>query len=264
MFPQEILPGIDLYLVFLCLAAVSAIVVARLIFDKMAYKARLQNFCIFNAVASIVVGYFSAVLFQGVYNIPKYGRFVINNQTGATFYGGLIGGAAFFLLVYFILGRRMFGKGGIHITGFFGVTDVGAACIAIAHGLGRIGCLMAGCCHGAHTDAWYGIYMPAVGDRVVPIQLYEALFLFALFAIIVFRVTHKRTYNLPLYMGVYGVWRFLIEYARDDYRGYTFISFLSPSQLTAIVMIIGAVALFFAQRKLVKRLKAVDAAEEQK
>ncbi len=262
MFPQDILPGIDLYLVFLCLAAVSAIVVARLLFDKMAYKARLQNLCIFNAVAAIVVGYFSAVLFQAVYNIPKYGKFVINSQTGATFYGGLIGGAAFFLLVYFILGRRMFGKRGIHITGFFGVTDVGAACIAIAHGLGRMGCLMAGCCHGAHTDAWYGIYMPAVGDKVVPVQLYEALFLFALFALIVFRIIRKKSYNLPLYMCVYGIWRFFIEYARDDYRGFTFISFLTPSQLTAVLMVIGALALFFAQKKLMSKLSVAPASEE--
>ncbi|MBE6576769.1 MAG: prolipoprotein diacylglyceryl transferase [Ruminococcaceae bacterium] len=264
MFPNDILPGIDLYLVFLCLAVVSAIVVARLLLDKLSYKARLQNFCIYNAVASIIVGYFSAVLFQAVYNIPKYGKFQINSQTGATFYGGLIGGAAFFLLVYFLLGRRMFGKRGIHITGFFGITDVGAACIAIAHGFGRIGCLMAGCCHGAHTDAWYGIYMPGVGDKVVPIQLYETIFLFALFALIVFRIFKKKTYNLSLYMGVYGVWRFLIEYARDDYRGFTFISFLTPSQLTAVLMIIGSVVLFVVQKKLMPLMLDTPETEEQK
>jgi prolipoprotein diacylglyceryltransferase len=49
-------------------------------------------------------------------------------------------------------------------------------------------------------------------------------------------------------MCVYGIWRFVIEYARDDYRGFTFIRFITPSQLTAIVMVLGAVALFFVQR----------------
>ena len=256
MYPKDILPGIDLYLVFLCIAAISAIVVARILFDVMKYKAKLQNFCIYNAVASIMVGYFSAVLFQAFYNIPKYGKFQINNQTGATFYGGLIGGAAFFLLVYFLVGRRLFGKQGIHVTGFFGVTDVGAACVAIAHGFGRIGCLMAGCCHGAETDAWYGIYMPAVGAKVVPIQLFETIFLFALFAFLVFRIKLNKTYNLPIYMAVYGIWRFIIEYARDDYRGTTLVPFLTPSQLTAILMIIGAVVLFVAQKSIIQRLNS--------
>ncbi|MBR5823405.1 MAG: prolipoprotein diacylglyceryl transferase, partial [Paludibacteraceae bacterium] len=31
--------------------------------------------------------------------------------------------------------------------------------IALAHAIGRIGCLFAGCCHGQATKAWYGIMM---------------------------------------------------------------------------------------------------------
>jgi prolipoprotein diacylglyceryltransferase len=51
-------------------------------------------------------------------------------------------------------------------------------------------------------------------------------------------------------MSAYGIWRFIVEYARDDYRGSTFISFLTPSQLTAIIMIIGGGILYFIMRKL--------------
>ncbi len=256
MYPKEILPGIDLYVIFICLAAVCGIIMARVLFDKMKYKAKLQNLCIFNAVASIVVGYFSAVVFQAIYNIPKNGGFKIDGDTGATFYGGLIGGAACFLLVYFIVGRLLFGKGGVHLTGAFGVIDVGAASVALGHGLGRIGCLMAGCCHGKVTDAWYGIYMPAVGAKVIPAQLFEAIFLFALSAFIALRVCRKRSYNLALYMGTYGLWRFILEeYVRDDYRGYTFTEHLTPSQLTAVIMIVGSVVLFLAQRLVVLKLQ---------
>ncbi len=253
MYPKEILPGIDLYLIMLCIAAVSAVFIYRFAADRRGICAKLQNLCLFDAVASILVGYYSAVLFQAVYNIPKYGEFRIDSQTGATFYGGLIGGAAFFLLVYFIAGHFIFGKEKTHITELRTVTDIAAPCIAAAHAFGRLGCLFAGCCYGRETDAWYGIYMQGIGKKVVPIQLYEAVVLFALFGLLIYRVLKGKTYGLPIYMEVYAVWRFLIEYARDDYRGYTFVSFLSPSQLTAAAMLAGALVLLFFERKSVKK-----------
>ncbi len=253
MYPYDILPGVDLYLIMLCVAAVSAIVVFRLLSDKLCIDARLHNLCLFTAVAAIIVGYYSAVLFQAVYNIPKYGEFRIDSQTGATFYGGLIGGAIFFLAVYFIAGKFIFRSDNVHKRYLITITDIAAACIAIAHGFGRVGCFFAGCCHGKETDAWYGVCMALTQKKVVPIQLFEALFLIALFVFLAFRVIKNKSYGLPIYMSVYGAWRFIIEYARDDYRGYTFIEFLTPSQLTALAMIIGAVALFFVEKWYIKK-----------
>lgn len=253
MYPKDILPGIDLYLIMLCVAAVAAIFTYRFLADKRGLGAKLQNLCLFGAVAAILVGYYSAVLFQAFYNIPKYGELRINSSTGATFYGGLIGGAAFFLALYFISGKFIFKDTKEHVKEFWTNANIAAPCIAIAHGFGRIGCLMAGCCHGSETDAWYGIYMSAIEKKVVPIQLFEALVLFGLFGLFMYRVMKGKSYNLSLYMAVYGIWRFLIEYARDDYRGYTFVEFLTPSQLTALVMIAGSVALFFFERYLIKK-----------
>ncbi len=255
MYSKELLPGIDMYLIMLCIAAISAILVFRFIADRCNIGAKLQNLCLFNAVASILVGYYSAVFFQAIYNIPKYGEFRIDTKTGATFYGGLIGGAAFFLLIYFIVGKFIFKENREHIKNFRSITDIAASCIAIAHSFGRLGCLFAGCCHGKETDAWYGIYMSSIGKRVVPIQLYEAIILMAIFAYLTYRTLKGKTYNLPIYMGIYGIWRFLIEYARDDYRGYTFVSFLTPSQLTAILMIIGAVIIFVIENISIKKSK---------
>lgn len=250
MFPYQILPGVDMYLIMISLAAIAAIFVFRFFADKLKLRAKFQNMCMLNAVVSIMVGYYSAVLFQAFYNIKANNGFVIDENTGATFYGGLIGGAACFLAIYFIAGKFMFKETHEHLEHFWDVADIAAACIAIAHSFGRIGCLMAGCCYGAETDAWYGIYMVALDKRVVPIQLYEAIVLALLFAFFVYRILKKKTYNLQLYMAVYGIWRFLIEYARDDYRGDSFISFLTPSQLTAVFMVVGAVALIFLQKYL--------------
>ncbi len=258
MYPNEIFPGIDMYVIMLCLAAISAIVVFRVLADKLDLGARLQNLCLFNAVVSIVVGYYSAVLFQAFYNIPKYGELRIDTQTGATFYGGLIGGAACFLLIYFTAGHFMFKDTKEHIKHIRVITDIGASSIAIAHSFGRIGCLMAGCCYGRETDAWYGIYMDSIGKKAVPLQLYEAIVLAAIFAFLFYRVFKRKTYNLPIYMSVYGVWRFAIEYARDDYRGTTVVPFLTPSQLTAVLMILGAAILFVFEYRAVKAQKSTE------
>lgn len=252
MYPYPLFWEIDLYTIFLCVGIIGAILSFRFLSDKLNLYWKLQNFVVIVAFASIVVGYLSAVLFQAFYDIESRGRFIIDAQTGATFYGGLIGGAACFIAFYFGVGHFIF-RGGEHKKSFFWVADIAASSIAIAHGFGRIGCLMAGCCHGRICDEWYAVYMPAIGAKAVPIQLYEALFLFALFAFFVYRVVKKKSCNLPLYMALYGAWRFVIEYFRSDDRGSTFIGFLSPSQLTALIMIVGAVALFFVQRAIMKK-----------
>ena len=260
MYPYKLFWDIDLYTVFLCIGIAGAIITYRIFAEKKKIYWKVQNLVVVTAAVAIVGGYFSAVLFQAFYNIKERGGFIIDERTGATFYGGLIGGAAFFLLIYFGVGG-LFVKNKEHVKSFFTVTEIAAASIAVAHAFGRIGCLMAGCCHGGPTDKWYGIYMYSVRGKAVPTQLYEALFLFALFGFFIWRLFKNKSCNLPLYMAIYGVWRFFIEYVRKDYRGSTVVDFLSPSQFIAILMILGAIALYFGQRAIMKKQEAVNAAE---
>ena len=248
MYPYDILPGLDLYGIFLCLGVLWALIAFRIFADRLKFCAKLQNFCLLTGVFAIVVGYFSAVLFQAFYNIEKYGEFRINTQTGATFYGGLIGGALSFLIIYFLAGHFVFREHREHTRFFWRLADIAAISISGAHAFGRIGCLMAGCCYGATTDRWYGVLMVAKKIKVVPVQLYEAIVLFAICAFCIYRLIKGRRDNLQIYMIVYGVWRFLIEYARTDYRGTTLVSFLTPSQLIALVMIIGGIGLLVLRR----------------
>ncbi|MEG1706923.1 MAG: prolipoprotein diacylglyceryl transferase, partial [Clostridia bacterium] len=210
-------------------------------------------------VLTVIVGYGSAVLFQAFYNYERTGIFEITSSTGATFYGGLIGGAVFFILFYFIVGQIVF-KDKQHLHNFDKIASSAACAIPLAHGLGRIGCLMAGCCYGLRSDTIWGIYMVNLGYKVLPTQLYEAIFLFGLFVFLALRyVKYKRNGNLGVYLIVYGVWRFAIEYIRADERGNTFISFLSPSQLTAIVMVLSGIAWLVVISRLDKRNKKVEA-----
>jgi prolipoprotein diacylglyceryltransferase len=130
----------------------------------------------------------------------------------------------------------------------------------IAHAFGRIGCFFAGCCHGPETDAWYGIYMYAtsLGKKatVVPTQLYEAIFLFALCAVCFLLVWKKKfRHNLSVYLIAYGIFRFCLEFVRADDRG-QFLGSLTPSQFWSIVMIIAGIALIFLLRPAYKKRDA--------
>ena len=250
--------GVTLYEILIIIGVIAAIVLFRILADRRKMPAKLQNLILFGGVVSFVVGYLCAVLFQAVYNAIETGSFSLDGQTGSTFYGGLIGGAVCMLLIYFVGGRILYKKSNDYLQWFPTFANIAAACIPLAHGFGRLGCLTAGCCHGRLTDAWYGIpldigALDGVYVKVVPLQLFEALFLFALAAFLIVWNCKKRGFCVPIYFIAYGAWRFVIEYFRDDDRGATFVSFLTPSQLTAIILILigGAIILatFLCKKK---------------
>ena len=126
---------------------------------------------------------------------------------------------------------------------------------------------MAGCCHGKPTNAWYGISMDTgirsvtgevIMQKVVPTQLFETIFLLIVFLYLVSRIKDNQTYCLQFYMCIYGVWRFIIEYLRDDYRGTTVIDSLTPSQFTALLMVLGGIMLIFLQKNIQAKFERVD------
>ncbi len=262
MFPDVMILGLSLYEIFLVAGVISALVVFRVLSDKTRLDTRLFNFCLIAGVVAIISGYGLSVIFQAYYNYAAGGVFEITATTGTTFYGGLIGGAAVFLLIYFVIGHFVF-RDMLHIREFYHVSGIAACCIATAHSLGRLGCLMAGCCHGIASDAW-GIYMAYPGYKVIPTQLYEALFLALMSVWLITRVLRGKSCNFPLYMIAYGIWRFFIEYFRGDERGATFVSFLSPSQLTAIILILGGLVFWHFEGRHAPRVGGTPQGDGQK
>ena len=263
MYPYKVFLGLSLYDILVCVGIVVAFAVFGFLADKRGIKVKHQKFSIICGCFAIGAGLFSAALFQALYDIPKKGGFeflfkfengkIVPVNGGITFYGGIIGGVAIFLLIYFIVGKMYYKKNDnpkYHNESFFSMASCAVSCIAIAHSLGRMGCLMAGCCHGALTDKWYGIEMYVHGEwnKYVPTQLFEAVFLILLFAFLFINAYRKGKYNLPIYMSAYGVWRYVIEFVRDDYRGSVGIDAVTPSQLIAIIMVLGAIGVFFLER----------------
>lgn len=240
MFPDVYFLGLDLYYWCLLLGIVGALVVVRVYSDCKHIPVKLQNLVLITGAAAVLLGYGSAVLFQGIYDFGKTGEFVLGPNTGATFYGGLIGGAAVFLLGYLLVGKKVCGD--LPLKYFREVTSIVACGVVLAHGIGRIGCFCVGCCYGRATEAWYGLFLPAVGEKVIPTQLIEAGFLFLLFAALSVLVFKTKVSCLGVYLTAYAVFRFFIEFLRADDRGVLFGTALSPSQIWSIVLLLVGIA----------------------
>ena len=84
-------------------------------------------------------------------------------------------------------------------------------------------------------------------------MLYEAIFLFVLFGICSYLLLKKNfKYNMSVYLIAYGVFRFLIEFLRDDHRG-KLIGFITPSQFWSLLMIGLGVGLIFIMKSILKK-----------
>ena len=218
---------------------------------------------LFIGIFATAFGIFMAMVFQSLYNYiedPSVG-FHLGEMT---FQGGLIGGVVGFLAVWnlyvFVVAPRTkvkFLKNNMNaaLADALPFVPVG---ITVAHSFGRLGCTFAGCCHGGETTAWYGIWMYTYEfghAKVVPVQLFECLFLALLSAIMIvlyFKFNFK--YNMGVYAIAYGVWRFVMEFVRNDHRG-SFVGGLTPSQFWSIVMVVLGVAFFFIYKYLLARFQ---------
>jgi phosphatidylglycerol:prolipoprotein diacylglycerol transferase len=95
--------------------------------------------------------------------------------------------------------------------------------------------------------------MADLGYKVIPTQLIESIFLFILFFVFSYLLLKKKfKLNQSLYFICYGIFRFLIEYIRDDYRGTTILKIFTPSQFTAILLVAVGIIWWVEQKKYYK------------
>ncbi len=253
--------GVYLYGICLALGIVACFVFLYFTMKKKKFNDASTDMIIFIGIFGTAFGIFAAMLFQSVYNYidnPSAGF----HLSGLTFIGGLIGGVASFLgvynlYIYVVHPRTKFKwlKPELNATLTDALPFIPIA-ITIAHAFGRLGCFFGGCCYGKPTDAWYGL--PCAADyagNVVPTQLFEMIFLLLLggvMALLYFKF--KFNYNFAVYAIAYGIWRFLLEFVRDDDRGQFLGTALTPSQFWCIFMVIFGVGYVFLQMFLLAKL----------
>ena len=132
---------------------------------------------------------------------------------------------------------------------FWDYFDIVLPSVAVAQGFGRIGCFLAGCCYGRETNSFFGIafthsdYAPN-GVKLLPTQLFSAagMFLIAGFLFWYAKKERKKGQVGALYLILYSIGRFIIEFFRDDYRGA--VGFLSTSQFISLFILATGVLLF--------------------
>ncbi len=178
---------------------------------------------------------------------------------GLVFYGGLIGA---FLGVYYYCYRFK--------VSFVGFLDVYAPLIPLVHGVGRIGCFLAGCCYGIEYHGFGCIYFP-YNELVpelsqvprVPVQLLEAGMNFIMFGIL-FRLLRKKKMRPGQLMGIYLLYytvaRYFLEMLRGDIaRGK--VGIFSTSQLISLLILPAGIVL--ARGKwLQKRMEKKDSQKD--
>ncbi len=195
---------------------------------------RIQNLCLVALVGGIVGARGAYVLLNGELfrNYPL--EILRIDHGGLVFYGGLIVGVAATLLA---LQRYQLP---VWVT-----LDLMIPPLVLAQAIGRVGCFLNGCCYGKPTSVpWAGAF-PQDGILRHPTQIYESLFLLALFFILKAMERRRVTPGTVIlsYGLLYGVWRFGVEFLRGDNPVVAFG--LTAFQWVSIPLALGCAAALF-------------------
>ncbi|MCU0223408.1 MAG: prolipoprotein diacylglyceryl transferase [Acidobacteria bacterium] len=196
---------------------------------------------------SVMVGLVGARVLEAVINWERYfatpgGLKLLVFSTGV-FLGGLVAALGY--------GAWRFRRTGLPVLQGL---DILAPVAAIVEAVGRWGCLLSGCCWGTPTDLPWAVTFPELaqhlhrglpGVPLHPTQIYFSLNGFVLLAIVIWVYKRKRFHGqvITVFVALYAISRFLLEYVRGDAeRGFVLGGLLSTSQLVSIGLFAVAVA----------------------
>ena len=259
MFPTIEVFGftIGMYGVMTVIGAAICVLVGLSLIKK--FKIRWEDFALVMIAAAIGILFFSHILYA-VTNIETIASTIANigelkfNEVldrfllsigGMVFYGGFIGGALTILFYCKVINKSL-NKNNL--------LDIYAVLVPLFHTFGRIGCFLGGCCYGIESDFGFTVHNnnlnPFInGVNRLPIQLIESgcnllIFLFILY---LFKKDIMKDKLIYVYMIVYPVVRFILEFFRgDEYRGFLFG--LSTSQWISIILFVFSVVMLIIKR----------------
>jgi phosphatidylglycerol:prolipoprotein diacylglycerol transferase len=163
-------------------------------------------------------------LFYVFYNFSFYLNnpleIIMLQRGGMAWFGGLIFGTATAIIII----KK-------YKIGLLKTLDLLIPFVALGQSIGRIGCLLNGCCFG--KTSVFGIYFENLDQVLIPTQLYSSLLLLSIFIILRFMQDRKHLPGqiLSSYLLLYSIKRFVIEFFRDDspkeFYGLTIFQLLS-------------------------------------
>lgn len=256
MYPELFRIGnfpINTYGVFLALAFLCAILITvRLAARDGLPREKIYDLSLWMLLASLIG---SKILM--LFTEPEYRDHPLQLlsldflRSGGVFYGGLLGAM---LTGYFLMKR--------YKLPWWKTADACAPGIAVGNFFGRQGCFAAGCCWGKPTSLPWGVKFTELGHEITgvptdaylhPTQLYESFAMLIVFFFLFWLHKHKRFSGqvILVYALFYSIFRFAIEFVRDDPRGDIFglttATGLSTSQLISLIVGTGALVLLIVR-----------------
>ncbi|OGP17036.1 MAG: prolipoprotein diacylglyceryl transferase [Deltaproteobacteria bacterium RIFCSPLOWO2_12_FULL_50_11] len=187
-----------------------------------------------------------------LYIITEFPRFLKNPldmikiwEGGLVFYGGLIA----CLVISYVYTKK-------YKISLITMADVFMPGVALGHGIGRLGCLFAGCCYGktvAGPHFWTLIFpahplcLAPTGIPLIPTQIMEMMLLLVIFGLLVGIRRHQRFSGQIFlsYLVLYAIARSILEVFRGDkIRGFLIEGLLSTSQFISGLLVIFAIILY--------------------
>ena len=201
-----------------------------------------------------LVGIPSGIVFSRLLHVLDYWEHYSQNPgdilgaSGLTIYGAVLG-ATLGIWIYSRFSKQSFGY----------LADVIAPGIIMAQAIGRVGCVLNGCCYGLETDIFCAVIytnpdsFAPIGVPVHPTQIYEIIYNVMLFGVLLLlRGRFKPDGTLFLiYLGLYSVWRLSIGFLRE---GTAFMFGLHQAQVIAIIVILIALYVFAFKAHWVKKV----------
>ncbi len=233
--------GIPAYGVMMALAFIAGAVLTLKTYKK--FSLGFAQLC-WLVVYMVVFGILGAHLFSLLLRIPEidftsfetFRQSALGLFSALMYYGGFLGG---------LIGLIVFCKK--EEKSFYKTADMILIVLPLCHAIGRVGCFLAGCCYGCRTDGPLGVEFPygsSIG-KVIPTQLFEVGFNLLLFIAIILifvfvyekgkKIDEKRGIITGVYLIAYPVFRFIIEFFRDDTRGT--VLFLSVAQFISLCLL---------------------------
>ncbi len=208
---------------------------------------QVVDFCLWLLIASVLGARSLYVLQSWDYYKFHLLEILMVQRGGLVFFGGLIAGLLF---TFFYMRLKKWR--------FWQITDLLSPSLALAHAFGRIGCFLNGCCFGKLTNALWGVQFPDGSPAateygplhlVHPTQLYEALPLFFL-SLFLIRFDRKKKFEgatFLIYLILYSVLRFTLEFFRGDNP--PVLSFMTISQVISSFVFVAAIFLFLKKKR---------------
>lgn len=214
-----------------------------------------------HALSASLVGIPSGIVFARLLHVIDFWGYYIQNPgeivggSGLTAWGAVLGAS---------LGALAYSKA--RGLTFARLGDLAAPGTILAQAVGRVGCLINGCCYGTETTApWSAIYTQPesyapIGIPTQPTVIFEIIYNLVVFGILLkLRDRFKPNGSLYLiYLSLYSIWRIGIDFIRE---GKPFLFGLHQAQVIGIIILIIAIPFLVRKARWVKASRETIANE---